>query len=64
MFKNYMKVALRNLRKNKVYSFINIIGLATGMGVALLIGLWMWDELSYDKYHTNYHRIAQVMQHN
>jgi putative ABC transport system permease protein len=63
MLRNYLKIALRNLAKNKVYSFINIAGLATGMVVAMLIGLWIYDELSCDKYHQNYDRIAQVMQH-
>lgn len=62
MFKNYLKIALRNLSRNKVFSFINIAGLSVGMAVAMLIGLWIWDELSYDKYHQNYHRIAQVWQ--
>ncbi|HEV7347764.1 ABC transporter permease [Telluribacter sp.] len=61
MIKNYLKIALRNLLKNKVYSFINIFGLAVGMAVAILIGLWIWDELSYNKYHKNYDRVAQVM---
>jgi len=64
MLKNYVKIAFRNLSKNKGYSFINIAGLATGMAVALLIGLWIWDEIAYDKYHENYDRIAQVWQHN
>ena len=63
MLRNYLKIALRNLAKNKVYSFINIGGLATGMVVAMLIGLWIYDELSFDQYHQNYDRIAQVMQH-
>lgn len=62
MFKNYLKIALRNLLKNKVFSFINIAGLSIGMAVAILIGLWIWDELSYDKYHQNYDRLAQVWQ--
>jgi putative ABC transport system permease protein len=62
MIKNYLKIALRNLAKNKVYSFINIAGLATGMAVAMLIGLWIYDELSYDRHHANYDRIAQVTQ--
>ncbi|MFN8348359.1 MAG: ABC transporter permease [Spirosomataceae bacterium] len=62
MIRNYFKVALRNLLKHKGYSFINIFGLATGMAVAMLIGLWVWDELSYNKYHKNYDRIAKVMQ--
>ena len=63
MIKNYFKIAWRNLIKSKGYSAINIGGLAVGMAVAILIGLWVYDELSYDKYHKNYERIAQVMQH-
>lgn len=63
MIKNYFKIAFRNLAKNKVYSFINITGLAVGMAVAMLIGLWIYDEISYDRHHENYDRIAQVMQH-
>ena len=62
MFKNYLITAVRNLRKNKAHSFINIAGLSVGMAVALLIGLWIWDELSFDKANPNYSRIAQVMQ--
>lgn len=62
MIKNYFKIAWRNLVKNKGYSLINIGGLAIGMTVAILIGLWIYDELSFDKYHKNYDRIAQVMQ--
>lgn len=62
MFKNYFKTAWRNLVRNKVHSFINIIGLSTGMAVAILIGLWIWSELSFDKNFNNYNRIAQVMQ--
>jgi putative ABC transport system permease protein len=63
MIKNYFKIAWRNLVKSKGYSAINIGGLAVGMAVAMLIGLWVYDELSFDKYHKNYDRIAQVMQH-
>lgn len=62
MFKNYFKTAWRNLKKNKVYSLINIGGLAIGMAVAMVIGLWVWDELSFDKFHKNYDRIAQAWQ--
>jgi putative ABC transport system permease protein len=62
MIKNYLKIAWRNLIKNKTSSLINIGGLAVGMAVAMLIGLWIWDELSFNKYHQNYDRIAQVMQ--
>lgn len=61
MIKNHIKIAWRNLLKNKGYSALNIGGLAVGMAVALLIGLWIYDELSYNKYHQNYDRIAQVM---
>ncbi|WP_338875153.1 ABC transporter permease [Spirosoma sp. SC4-14] len=60
MLRNYVKIALRNLSKNKVYSFINILGLAVGMAVAMLIGLWIYDELSYNKFHKSYDRIAQL----
>jgi len=60
MIKNYVLIALRNLSKNKVYSFINIIGLAVGIAIAMLIGLWVWDELSYNKYHKNYDKLAQA----
>jgi putative ABC transport system permease protein len=63
MLQNYLKIAIRNLVKNKVYSFINIAGLAVGMAVAMLIGLWMIDELSADKHHKNYDTIYQVMMH-
>src|SRR5215207_3486364 len=61
MLKNYFKIAWRNLIKNKVSSFINIGGLAAGMAVALLIGLWIWDELSFDHYHKNHNRQARIM---
>jgi ABC-type antimicrobial peptide transport system permease subunit len=63
MIKNYFKIAWRNLVKSKGYSAINIGGLAVGMAVAMLIGLWVYDELTFDRYHKNYDRIAQVMQH-
>ncbi|MDJ1479642.1 ABC transporter permease [Cytophagaceae bacterium YF14B1] len=62
MIRNYIKIAFRNLLKNKAYSSINILGLSVGMAVAILIGLWIYDELSYDKFHTNYDRLAQVYQ--
>lgn len=62
MIKNYLKIAWRNLIKNKVHSFINIAGLSVGMAVAMLIGLWIWDELSFDKNYQNYNNIAKVIQ--
>jgi putative ABC transport system permease protein len=61
MFGNYYKIAFRNLLKNKGYSAINILGLAVGMAVALLIGLWILDEWSFDRFHSNHKNIAQVM---
>ncbi|GIL24609.1 MAG: ABC transporter permease [Bacteroidota bacterium] len=64
MLRNFFKIAIRNLIKNKGYTFINIAGLASGMAVALLIGLWIWDELTFNHYHKNYDRLAQVWQHN
>lgn len=62
MIKNYLKIAWRNLIKNKISSLINIGGLSVGMAVVMLIGLWIYDELSFDKYHKNHDRIAQVIQ--
>jgi len=61
MFKNYFKIAFRSLGKNRFSSLINIGGLAVGMAVAMLIALWIYDELSFNHYHKNYHRIARVM---
>ena len=62
MYRNYFKIGWRNLFRHKGYSFINIGGLAVGMAVAMLIGLWIYDELSFNKYHDNYERIAWMMQ--
>ncbi len=62
MFKNYIKIAYRNLLKNKAYSAINIGGLALGMAVTLIIGLWVEDELTHNDYFKNRERIAQVYQ--
>jgi putative ABC transport system permease protein len=60
MFKNYLKIALRNIRKHKVYSFINIAGLAIGVAACLLLFLWVRDELSYDRYHEKANHIYRV----
>ncbi len=62
MLKNYFKTAWRSLIKDKLHSFINIAGLSIGMTVAILIGLWMHDELSFNKNFKNYDHIAQVIQ--
>ena len=63
MFKNYIKIAWRNLIKNKVYSFINVAGLAIGLVVAMLIGLWVQDELAFNKSHSNYETTYQLLRH-
>jgi putative ABC transport system permease protein len=62
MLQNYFKISWRNLHKNLGYSFINIGGLAVGMTVAILIGLWINDELVFDRYHDSYEKVAQVIQ--
>jgi len=61
MIRNYLKTAWRSLHSNKFSSLINIGGLSVGMAVAMLIGLWVYDELSYNKYYQHYDRVAQVM---
>ncbi|AYL94843.1 ABC transporter permease [Mucilaginibacter celer] len=63
MIKNYLKIAWRNILNNKVYSAINILGLAAGMAVALMIGLWVVNEYSYDRFLPNYEQLYQVEQH-
>ena len=60
MFKNYFKTAWRNITRSKGYSALNIFGLATGMAVALLIGLWVHNEYSYDKFLPNYEQVYKV----
>jgi putative ABC transport system permease protein len=61
MFRNYFTIAIRNLQKHRAHSLINIAGLAAGMAIALLIGLWIADEFSFDHYHPNHRRIVQAM---
>ncbi|MCA6074342.1 ABC transporter permease [Fulvivirga sedimenti] len=60
MFTNYLKIALRNLRKYKAYAFINIFGLAIGMAATILMLLFVQNELSYDKYHEKSDRIYRA----
>jgi putative ABC transport system permease protein len=60
MFRNYFTIAFRHLRKNVTISVINIAGLSIGMAVTTLIGLWIWNELSFDTYNKNYKSIAQI----
>ncbi|HRI61718.1 MAG TPA: hypothetical protein PK228_18400, partial [Saprospiraceae bacterium] len=58
MLQNYLKIAFRALWNNKLYSTLNVIGLAAGIAVGLLIGLWVYDEISYNRYNKDYDRIA------
>jgi len=60
MLKNCLKVAFRNLWKNKGFSFINITGLAVGMASAILILLWIQNEVSYDQFHEKKDRIYEA----
>jgi putative ABC transport system permease protein len=63
MFKNYLKIAFRNLKKDKQFSLLNVLGLSAGIACALLIYLWVHDELSYDKFFANKSQVYQVMEH-
>ena len=60
MFKNYFKIGWRNLFKQRSYSIINIGGLTLGMSVSMVIGLWVYDEVTFNTYHKNYDSIARV----
>ncbi len=60
LFKNYVKIALRNLCHHKEYSLINVTGLAIGMACCLLIGLYIEDELSFDRYHEKAEQIYRL----
>src|SRR5687768_17634068 len=60
MIRNFIKVAWRNLVKNRTYSIINITGLAVGLASFILIALYVVDELSYDRYHEKADRIYRV----
>jgi len=61
MFKNYLKITLRNIKKHKGFSFINVIGLAIGMAICILMLLWVRDELSFDRFHKNVDKIYRVI---
>ncbi|HEY9045457.1 MAG TPA: ABC transporter permease [Ohtaekwangia sp.] len=62
MIKNYLLIAIRNIFRNKLFSTVNILGLAFGIGSALIIFLWVNDELSVDKFHANGDRLYRVME--
>src|SRR5580704_3621353 len=61
MLKNYFKTAFRNLLHNKIYSFINIAGLSIGLACAMLIMLYVKDEVSFDRFHKNVHSIYRIV---
>ena len=61
MIRHNFLISWRRLVREKGYTFLNVGGLALGLAVTLLIGLWIWDELSFNSYHENYPHIAQVM---
>src|SRR5690348_12665919 len=61
MFNNYFKTAWRNLARNKVYSFINVAGLSLGLACAMLIMLYVKDEVSFDKFHKNVNNIYRIV---
>jgi|GEM_PF-879729 len=63
MVKSYFKIAFRNFQKNKVYSLINVSGLALALTVTILISLWVWDELNYNEGIKNHQRVGRVMAH-
>ncbi len=62
MFTNYLKIAFRSIRKNKIYSFINIFGLAVGLTCFLLISLYIFDELTYDSFHKKADSIYRLVE--
>ena len=63
MIKNYLTIAWRNLFKNKGFSITNILGLTIGITCTIFIFLWVQDEKAYDKFHSNYNNIYQVIAH-
>lgn len=63
MLKNYIKTGIRSLLRHRGYSTLNIMGLAVGLAVCILIFLWVQDELGYDRFHTNADRIFRVIEH-
>ena len=64
MLRNYIKVAFRNLRRNKLYASLNILGLSIGLGSFFMIYLFLQNELAYDQFHEKKDRIFRVVQLN
>ncbi len=60
LFRNYLKVTLRSIRRHKGFSFINIFGLALGLTCTLFISLWVLDELAFDRFHANTERLFRI----
>ena len=60
MFRNYLKITWRNIRRHKGYSFINIFGLAVGLACCILILLWVQDELQFDRFHSNLKNLYRI----
>lgn len=63
MWKNYLLIAWRNLFRHKTHAAINIVGLSIGIAVSILIGIWVWDELTFDQQGDHHRQIAQVVLH-
>ena len=63
MLRNYLKIAFRNLWKNRLFSALNIVGMGVGIAAVGLMVLYVWHELSYDRFHTNANRIFRVVQY-
>ena len=64
MFMNYIKIALRTFKKEKVYSFVNLAGLSLGLVCFILISLWVRHETSYDRFHVKKDRIFRILNAN
>ena len=58
----FLRIALRNLRREKLYAVLNIAGFALGIASCLILGIYLWDELTYDRHHVNHERIYRVAQ--
>ena len=61
MFQNYLKIALRTLKTDKTYAFINVTGLAIGIACSILMLMWVQDEVSYDRFHQNYGELHRIL---
>ncbi|MDH5743846.1 MAG: ABC transporter permease, partial [Candidatus Aminicenantes bacterium] len=61
MFMNYIRIALRNFKRQKIYSFINLAGLSLGLACFILISLWVQHEMSYDRFHAKKDRIFRLL---